>query len=66
MNQFLPNKYDYLFQLLITIILLKRLQFNESLLVSIIFRLNYLLPLTHQIYEINFNAIQMIVKTVDH
>ncbi|KES15455.1 hypothetical protein GASC598B02_006180 [Gilliamella apicola SCGC AB-598-B02] len=66
MNQFLPNKYDYLFQLLITIILLKRLQFNESLLVSIIFRLNYLLPLTHQIYEINFNAIQMIVKIVDH
>lgn len=66
MNQFFPYKYDYLFQLLITIILLKRLQFNESLLVSIIFRLNYLLPLTHQIYEINFNAIQMIVKIVDH
>lgn len=66
MNQFFPYKYDYLFQLLITIILLKKMQFNESLLVSIIFRLNYLTTQTHQIYEINFNAIQMIVKIVDH
>jgi len=42
------------------------LQFNESLLVSIIFRLNYLTTQTHQIYETNFNAIQAIVKIVDH